>query len=126
MSEPSPLFEALHRIDLDIEFNRYCGDERRVAAELWCCYNTQHRWFRRTPTDFGIARFEFEEPNEAPVFRLAHKLVYGIGTQPTKPSFQVTDLIRFLEWGTNPSPPAILREQGERGMSAVALAKADC
>ena len=72
MNDPSPPFETFYRIDLDIDFNRRCDDERKVAAELWCCYNTRHRWFRRILSDIGIARFEFEDVNEATMFWLAN------------------------------------------------------
>jgi hypothetical protein len=72
VNEPSPPFETLYRIDLDIDFNRYRDDQRRVAAEVWCCHSTRHRWFRRILTDIGIARFEFEDLNEATMFRLAN------------------------------------------------------
>ncbi len=56
----------------DGDFNGYSDDERRVAAELWCRYNTRRRWFRRILTDIGISRFEFEDLNEATMFRLAN------------------------------------------------------
>jgi hypothetical protein len=72
VNEPSPPFEAVYRIDLDMAFNRRSDDERRVSAELWCCQNTPGRWFRRILTDVGIARFEFEDVNEATMFWLAN------------------------------------------------------
>jgi hypothetical protein len=72
VNEPSPPFETTYRIDLDIDFNRRSDDQRKVAAEIWCCHNTRQRWFRRILTDIGIARFEFEDLNEATMFRLAN------------------------------------------------------
>jgi hypothetical protein len=71
VNEPSSPFEAAYRIDLDIDFNRYRDDQRRVNAELWCRHNTRRKWFRRILTDIGIARFEFENLKEATMFRLA-------------------------------------------------------
>jgi hypothetical protein len=68
----SAAFETPYRIDLDIDFNRYRDDRRRVAAESWCCYNTRQRWFRRILSDIGIARFEFEDLNEATMFWLTN------------------------------------------------------
>jgi hypothetical protein len=72
VNEPSAPFDALYRIDLKINFRSFDDDQHRIAAEHWCCRNTRGRWFRRVLTEVGVARFEFENLNEAIMFRLAN------------------------------------------------------
>lgn len=72
MNKPSVPFVAPHRIDLNINFDDRIDDQRRIAAENWCCHHTQHRWFRRVLTERGIAQFHFDDQNEATMFWLAN------------------------------------------------------
>lgn len=72
VNDPSAPFDAPYKIDLKINFDSFEDDQRKVAAEHWCCRNTRHRWFRRIFDDIGIARFEFEDLKEATMFWLAH------------------------------------------------------
>lgn len=70
MNPPSPPFATPHHVDLTIDFDDMADDQRRLDAENWCCHVTQHRWFRRILTRYGIARFEFDDGNEALMFDL--------------------------------------------------------
>lgn len=70
MNPPSAPFAAPYLVDLVIDFDDMADDQRRIGAENWCCHRTQHRWFRRILTRHGIARFEFDDQQEAALFRL--------------------------------------------------------
>lgn len=70
MNPPCAPFAAPYHVDLTIDFDDMTDDERRIEAENWCCRLTQHRWFRRILTRHGIARFEFDDQQEAALFRL--------------------------------------------------------
>lgn len=70
MNSPSSPFAAPYRVDLIVNFNDQADDQRRIKAENWCCHRTKHRWFRRVLTRQGIARFEFDDQQEAALFRL--------------------------------------------------------
>lgn len=72
MNTPSPPFNAPYRIDLAINFDDQIDDQRRIVAETWCCHHTQSKWFRRVLTRLGIARFEFDDLNDATMFWLAN------------------------------------------------------
>jgi hypothetical protein len=58
---------------MNINFDNMADDQRRLDAENWCCHITRHRWFRRTLTRHGIARFEFDDDHEALMFKLRWK-----------------------------------------------------
>lgn len=71
MNKPSApgTFDATHRIEMTVNFNDRVDDQRRIAAELWCCHRTQRRWFRRVLTERGIVVFEFEDRDDAALFQ---------------------------------------------------------
>ena len=65
-------FDSVMGRTLNINFDDRTDDQRRIAAENWCCHHTQHRWFRRVLTERGIAQFHFDDQNEATMFWLAN------------------------------------------------------
>lgn len=71
MNKPSApgTFNAAHRVEMTVDFNDRVDDQRRIAAELWCCHRTRRRWFRRVLTERGIVVFEFEDRDDAALFQ---------------------------------------------------------
>lgn len=74
MNPPSAAdsFEVAFHASLTINVSNRADDERRMAAEHWCCHNTERPWCRRVLTRLGIVRFEFADLNEGTMFRFAH------------------------------------------------------
>lgn len=72
MNPPSRPFETSHKITMEIDMSDWIADGRRIAAELWCGDNTEHPWFRRVLTRFGVVEFHFADRNEAMMFWLAN------------------------------------------------------
>jgi phosphoribosylaminoimidazole carboxylase (NCAIR synthetase) len=73
MNKPSApgTFTAPYKVEMEINFDDQADDHRRIVAELWCCYYTEKRWFRRVLTRHGVVIFEFEDIEEATLFRLS-------------------------------------------------------
>lgn len=72
LKTPVAPFNAPYKVDLIINFNSAIDDQRRIAAENWCMHNIKGAWFRRVLTRIGVARFEFEDAQEAALFRTFH------------------------------------------------------
>jgi hypothetical protein len=72
VNEPSEPFDTPHRVDLKVNFDDRDEQWRTDRAVHWCRFRTNQRWFRRIYQMKGIARFEFEDANEAMLFKLAH------------------------------------------------------
>ena len=49
MNKPSPpgTFTVADRIEMTVNFNDRIDDQRRIAAELWCCHRARRRWLQR-------------------------------------------------------------------------------
>lgn len=71
-NEPSDpaTFPAPHIIKMSIDLDDEIDDQRRIEGEHWCLENTRQRWSRRTDKRLGEVRFEFEDDNDAIMFRL--------------------------------------------------------
>lgn len=74
MNKPSApgTFLATHRVEMTVNFNDQVDDQRRIAAELWCCHRTRSRWFRRVLSERGLVVFEFETVADAMQFKLSN------------------------------------------------------
>lgn len=70
MSLPVPPFIAPYKVVLIINLDDRADDQRRIDAEHWCCVETKGRWFRAVDKRYGNVSFEFEDQQEATLFRL--------------------------------------------------------
>lgn len=74
MNKPSSpgTFPVAHSVEMSVNFADRVDDQRRIAAELWCCHRTRRRWVRRVLTERGIVVFEFEDADDAARFQRAN------------------------------------------------------